>query len=210
MKISKKQMGILTVAAVYFFLQCSGGGDEVLTAVIPSSAVGYLYCYDGKIADHALIKAIPVDSLPQSIPVTYYSHTNLKGRFTFSSLPKGEYNLFCVQDSLRAMIEQVKIEGAVSLHNDTLKLPGSIEGTVLLSGGEDCRSVLIMITSGGEGLISAPSDTSGAFILDSLAEGSYSLRFISTYRSYSVLDTIINVLSGKSTDIGTIIMKGNQ
>jgi hypothetical protein len=207
MRKSLKIKGIIAVLLFQCILQCSGGGDEVITGITPASAVGYLYCYDGKAADRADIKAVPVDNLPNSFPTNYPSHTDSKGRFEFS-IPSGDYNIYCTQDSLRALL-RVKIQGTISLPNDTLKLPGRIDGVVRLAGGEDCRTVLIMIRGYDANLISVPIDTSGAFTLDSLAEGNYQVRFLSIYRSYPVIDTSFNVLSGKSTDAGTIIMKGN-
>jgi len=207
MRRSLKLKGIISVLLFQYILQCSGGGDEVITAIDnPGSAVGYLYRYDGKAADRAEIKAVPVDNLPNSFPSSYPSHTDSKGRFEFS-IPNGDYNIYCAQDSLRALL-RVKIQGTILLPNDTLKLPGRIEGVVRLAGGEDCRTVLIMIRGyDAKNMISGPTDTSGAFTLDSLAEGNYQIRFVTTYSSYPVLDTSFNVLSGKSTDAGTIMMK---
>lgn len=205
-----KIQGIIAVLLFLCILQCSGGGDEVLTAAdIPGSAVGYLYCFDGKAADRAEVKAIPANSPKDSMPASYIRFTDSKGRFVLSSLPEGDYNIYFKRDSLRAIMRQVTIHGTtITLPNDTLKVPGSIDGIVRLAGGEDCRTVLILI-KGSDSKISVPIDTSGTFALDSLAEGNYRIRFMSTYSSYPVIDTSFNVLSGKSTDAGTITMKGS-
>jgi len=200
-------MGLIAAGTSLFIVQCAGGGDEVLTGVIPASAIGYAYCSDGKVADRAIVKAVAVGSLPNAAPQRYFSHTDSKGRYEFSSIPSGDYNIYCIQDSLRALSGKVRIAGAVTVPNDTLKVPGRIDGTVRLAGGEDCRTVLIMVMGGDSALITGPYDTSGIFTLDSLAEGNYRIRFMTTYSTYTVLDTACSVLSGKSTDIGTIILK---
>lgn len=204
MKI-KELFSVLLLACI---MQC-GGGDEVITEADTGSAVGFLYCDDGKAADRALIKAVPVTNLPISIPTRYFSHTDSKGKYVFSDLPAGDYNIYSTQDSLCAMLEGVAFRGTITLPNDTLKAPGKIEGVVRLSGGEDCRTVLIMAIGADANLITGPVDTTGAFTLGSLPIGQYRIRFMSTIRSYPVLDSTFNVISGKSTNIGTIILKGN-
>ena len=68
----------------------------------------------------------------------------------------------------------------VTLPNDTLKKPGKIDGTVRLSGGEDCRTVLIMIIGSDANAITGPVDTSGVFFFNTLAQGYYRIRFLST------------------------------
>jgi hypothetical protein len=193
----------------------TGGGDDVVTG----AATGYLYCGDGKAAQGTIVKAIPAGALPvriasadgqpDSAPAVYFSQTNAAGRYEFPSLLRGTYNLYSARDSLRAMLERVLIQGKVALPNDTLKAPGTIVGVVRLAGGEDCRAVLIMAMGADENLVASPRDTSGAFALKKCAEGQYRIRFMSMY-SYPVLDTDCGVSSGKSTDIGTIILSKSR
>ena len=121
----------------------AGGGDDVVTG----TAVGYLYCSDGKAAQGADIKAIPAGALPvrlglidssmDSTPAVYFSRTNEEGRYEFPSLLKGTYNIYSARDSLYAMLDRVLIQGEIELPNDTLKPPGRIVGVVRLAGGEE-------------------------------------------------------------------------
>jgi hypothetical protein len=60
----------------------------------------------------------------------------------------------------------------------------------------------------GGSTITWPEDIGGRFTINGLAQGSYTIRFLSTL-PYPVLDTTFNVISGKINDIGTITLKNN-
>ena len=67
-----------------------------------------------------------------------------------------------------------------------------------------------MVVGSGPNLITGPLDTTGIFTFEHLAEGEYTIRFLTMYPSYPVVDSTFRVISGKTTDAGTIIMKGTE
>jgi hypothetical protein len=193
--------------AVALTLHCAkaplstGGGDVVTT--------GYLFTPDGRPAGNCSVLAVPADLVPVNgtLPGTAEASTDSSGKYCFSDLVKGEYNIFGIKDSLRSYLPLVEIDNGLSpakIRNDTLRPAGSIAGTVKLSGSADSRSVVIMGI--GTMIVTGPDDTSGLFLLPDLARGYYRIRFLAMGGRYGILDTTFFVDAGRQTNVGTITL----
>ncbi|MBD3320820.1 MAG: hypothetical protein GF350_06980, partial [Chitinivibrionales bacterium] len=80
---------------------------------------------------------------------------------------------------------------------DTLRAPGTVRGVVRLLPGHDSRNVLILAV--GTNRLLSPDDSVGNFALDSMAAGTYPVRFLVAGRDYRPFDTMLTVGPGKET-----------
>jgi hypothetical protein len=128
------------------------------------------------------------------------------GRFAFdSTLDTGLYVIegnsgdtaFCIIDSVWVVNKDSTVEV-----EDTLKAPGTITGVVYLPQGGDLGSVYVLVF--GVNRFALP-DSTGSFTLDSLAEGCYDLRVVSSLPDYGVFDTAsVCVVSGGVTGVDSL------
>jgi hypothetical protein len=133
--------------------------------------------------------------------------TDENGRFAIDNISSGTYNLFGEGNGVASYASSVTINDAASaglIVVDTLRATGNINGVVLLAPQGDSRRILILAI--GSNLITTPADSFGGFALNNLAPGNYRLRFLATDPQFPVLDTIFKVVSGKTTDVGNIVL----
>lgn len=182
-------------------IQVTGGGDDVTTT-------GRLYYQDGSFASQCRVIAVPSNVAPGiGSPAQFETITDSVGKYSFDSLPADTYNIYGTKEKLASYLEAVAIKNvknANDIPNDTLKPVGCISGIARLSASLDSRTVLVMIIGGIQ--ITWPDDINGHFALKGLAEGTYRIRFLSTDFRYRVLDTTFTVLSGKTTEVGIILL----
>lgn len=119
--------------------------------------------------------------------------TDSLGRYGTNNLSPGLYNIFgedgqghlSLVDSFRVTGDTQKVVG------DTLKVPGNLNGIVGLKGAGDPRNVILVCF--GTTRIALPT-LSGAFGLARMAEGRYSVRFMTGgMTDYEPLDTSFQV-----------------
>lgn len=191
--------------------QYAGNGTRLGNPTI----VGTIYQPDGKSpapdvmihlrSKNALVDISTVGSVhgnDQSIAVV----TDSEGKFVFTEIEIGTYMIECIDDSDNyAVYETVIVEdnnNTISLPADTLKPAGAITGHIRLPEGGELNKVYVLVFGVWK---FATVNNSGNFFIDNLAEGTYSLRIISSLADYGVIDTpMISVVSGNNTDLGTI------
>lgn len=172
---------------------------------------GKVYLPDGTYASNCIVTAVPSNTIPGSetnIPTTM---TDGGGQFSFKDMPLDTYNLFAKKGDFAVCRKNVIMgnpDKVQALPNDTLKPVGSLNGVVRLSASTDSRNVLILLIGGTT--VKWPNDSSGYFSIPELAEGTYRFRFLALDYQYDILDTSFTVISGKSINVGTVLLSKTQ
>ena len=179
----------------------SDGGTE-----IPNELTGNLYLSGGSAAVHAQVTLFPVDYLPgrQGGTAKQTAYTDGKGRFSFSGMKPGQYNLvgkLGATDSLFCFLDSLQVSGKTLAPADTLKLPGSVSGKIQLDTTDDPRTVTVQVVGTDYfGLV----DSSGLFVLKNVPQGDYELRVITTLPDYAPAVKQVTVQSGQSDTLGGV------
>lgn len=124
----------------------------------------------------------------------YYCKTDGQGIYSIPELASGMYNVFVEKDGLVAFQDSVFISAANrEIPIDTLRIPGSIVGKILIQPIHDAREFLIQ-------LIGTPFHTypnlDGGFTLKSLPKGAYLVRVSSMRQDYRTSIFSIRVRPG--------------
>jgi hypothetical protein len=167
--------------------------------------VGKITTIDGAPVRNATVKMTPSDFSPdqaKNIDSVLFTTTDGIGQYSFSVEKSGIYSINAEKNGLYSYQDSVYgSEGKlIEAGTSTLKAPGSISGTARLNNPDDNRSIIILVL--GTTTYCQPSDTTGAFVINNLAEGEYRLKLLSSKRGYNVLDTTVQVVEGKNTHIG--------
>jgi hypothetical protein len=165
---------------------------------------------DGSVAAYARVTMRPADYLQDLVsteggnPTRRDTVTDQFGRFSFESVPTGDYRIEIAGTEARGAVHDFTVANdseGVKLATDTLKTRGSIHGGFVTdSDGQLTRFVQVF---GMERLITA--DREGGFIIYNLPEGVYDIRCSSLqpFRRDAVRRNI-QVFSGKQTDIASV------
>jgi hypothetical protein len=129
------------------------------------------------------------------------------GHFGFAADRPGSYNLLAKGDGLYAMRQGVRVsEGArVVLNDQILQMPGSIKGVVHLQGASDHRRAIILFR--GTNVYAKPIDSTGAFNVTALAQGTYTLRILTVENDYAVSETTITIAENLQTTLPCIELR---
>jgi hypothetical protein len=155
--------------------------------------------------------------LVKLIPATYnplYASDSLKidsirtddnGTFSFTLQTNGFFNCIAQNNGLCSFRDSIYGNKSSKrlLQDDTLRSPGSISGTVVLTPRGDNKTVIILVL--GTNYYTMTDDSSGNFHIPALAQGNYTLRILTTLNDYGYLDTTVSILSGKNTTVPGVI-----
>ncbi len=200
--------------------QLGGGGTE-----IPNELTGSVYLTGGQPAADAEVILYPVSYTPgnpDSAASLKTTHTDGSGRFSFSNVANGEYNILSrlasplektaasanvpespaiqsIAYNLLAFSDSTLISGAAQeLPPDTLRAPGSLVGKVQLQPQDDPRSSIVQLL-GTDYYTNV--DSAGNFTLDNLPQGTYRLQVTTFLTNYVPLFKEITILSGKADSL---------
>ena len=191
--------------ALIFCTGCSvidGTGSSTQTGII----IGKILNEDGTPANNAQVLFIQTDQIPSPSLAKLATEndsttTNDSGIYKVRELPAATYNIFAQKDSQFCYLNSVKIDSTVStISPATLRKPGSLSGIVRLLPNDDSRTVLILVY--GSNIFRFPSDFTGHFTLDNMAEGSYKVKILTTIAGYMPLDTTFFITAGKNDTLG--------
>jgi hypothetical protein len=200
----------LALTAVFLIAGCTeklaGNTSETGNAVTAS-----LYNPGGSPTVHAKIRFIPINYNPRTgglgkiAAKVDSATTDANGTYT-AKLDTGAYNVLAAGDSGVVYQDSIVVvkDSTVRPPADTLKSPGSIRGVVRLQPGDDARKVFILAM--GTNTFSWPEDAAGNFALADMAEGKYKVRIMSILDNYDVLDTSLEIRSGKSDSLADTIV----
>lgn len=210
--MDRRLLAVLAVAGsgCLLFFHCStqttaGNGSHTGNPAV----AGVIYGPDGVTpARDAVVTLVSSDNTPSpalmktaALPVV---KTDSLGRYQFSFVAAGTYNVLAGKDSLRSIHDSVLVdENGADVGNDTLRPAASITGQVLLEPGDDPRTVMILVIGTTEFVV--PKTLNGDFTIPNLAQGDYEVRFLSTLDSYYPKDTVFHVVAGEHDTLGSPI-----
>ena len=208
-------LAVSMIAAVFYSCQSERSGGPV-SVNRDEQIYGYLYNGDGTPAKNAKVILVASDYIPSTTLSKKMGDaggkiegiTDQNGRYSFTSVPDGTYNVFGEGDGIASYHPSVTITSGrapVKATRDTLNFTGSIQGIVVTAPPTDSRRIFILIIGGY--IARWPDDSSGNFNIKNLAAGTYKIRFLATDTSFEILDTIVRVFPGKTTNLGKIILQ---
>lgn len=179
----------------------SGTGSETGNVAIVS---GKLFALNGNPANNAHVYFVKVNYNPRSgalekvRAISDTVTTDSTGLYGTNDLDTGTYNVFGTgTDGNLSLLDSVTVTGdSQVVPPDTLKLPGSLAGIIKMQGTDDPRSVFV-IPLGTNGFVN--TGITGSFSLSKMAEGEYSVRFLSVLDRYLPMDTTFTVTAGKDS-----------
>lgn len=177
--------------------------------------VGVIFNKDGSFAKNANVSLRKRSSLADTSGTmlkkivaidTATTITNDSGKFVIDSIDTGTYVILSTDGTNNiALNDSVYVrckDSMIIVPNDTLKPAGAIKGIIKLAERGDVRKVFVLAFGVDR---FAKVNTDGSFKMSALAEGKYSLRFISSLDNYGVLDLEnISVQSSDTTNLDTI------
>ncbi len=136
-----------------------------------------------------------------------------QGRYAFSDLPLGQYNITAVHQGLRSFHGSLNVDGSSDIPSlmDTLCQPGSVSGEVQNAYGSGLSGVNLCIM--GTPFHARSISVYGVFTLDSLASGTYTMLLKSSVNRFFSIETLITVLSGNHDTLSmplTLVEKSVQ
>lgn len=189
--------GLLVCLLCNCSLEVAGGSTETTNTKI----AGMLYNPKGSPAANAKVLIVTVDHIPiseyrKSPAIVDTALTDSSGNYSFDSLPGGYYNIFGEGDSGISYADSIYIKNDTgnNLPPDTLKEPGSLTGIIRLQPEHTSRTVLILVF--GSLTWAMPIDSIGNFTLAYMAEGTYTVRFLTTLDDYLPLDINLAIRAG--------------
>lgn len=153
----------------------------------------------GKGVAGAKVRLVPSSFNPQTgsgkiLAKVDSATTDSTGTYT-ADVDSGIYNVMADSGGKLAFQDSVVVpkDSQVTVPAVTLKLPGSVLGTVELQDNDDPRTVFVIVL--GTNTFSM-ANASGAFSISNMAEGDYMVRFLSTLDDYDILEQEISVRAG--------------
>ena len=141
----------------------------------------------------------PTHALEKKSAVIFSMETDSLGRYSLKDIPPDQYNIQTSKDSLVSFQDSVDInKGTNKVKPDTLKIPGSLSGTVELQPNHSPVTVTIQLLGT---TIFTNVDSKGHFELGGLADGIYNARIASTLPDYTPLYTGFIIKTGVRTEV---------
>ncbi len=138
--------------------------------------------------------------------------TNAHGEYFLPLPDSGTYNIFGeAEKGLNVMIASVSVKDTapVKVGTDTVLLPGEIKGISFMPGQDSISQVRVILAIPGTYYTTIPS-IGGSFSFTKVPQGVYSLIFNPTLPEYNVKVLTVNVVSGRVTDLDTVILYGKE
>lgn len=215
MKATQRMIRAAASLLALALLNCSDGPTEVTQGGGGSEAValtGIARNPDQTPAAGARVRLRPrfflsdtAAPIPGALPAGADGLTDSSGAFRLDSLAPGEYNLEILDGRGQGLLMAFSISGLVAeveLGGTVLKPTGSLSGSILQPQGFNGRSYVQVY--GLERLVAADTAT-GAFRMDSLPEGTYTLRAFHSAPLVNPLDVEeVDTKPSANTDIGAV------
>jgi N-acetylneuraminic acid mutarotase len=203
-----KHLAILAALAFFALGGCIFDGQAKRGSVVENEVLaGTLYTKDGEPAANAIVRAYPVDHVPNSALIkksadssfVYKLRTDGNGRYSAASLEEGQYNFIGEKDGEYSYLDSITVSSKSGpLPSDTLDAPGTLIGKVVLEPNHDTRRVFIQVLGTDR---FANCDSSGRFVLAGLGEGDYAIRILATLDNYTPLFRGITIRAGATDTV---------
>lgn len=181
-----------------FLISCSSSDNaHAIGEGGSTETVGFVISSTGDPAPDVLVQFVPADYVPDDKGTQFETRTsNSDGIYSYTGINSGTYNLMYKKGGEVAFRESLTVVNGTIKKKviDTLSLFGSLAGVVRLHEKHNSDSVFIIIR--GTNRFLAPLDSTGRFLIDSLAEGEYMVTFMADYDDYAKFDTTVMITSG--------------
>jgi|GEM_PF-3303520 len=130
--------------------------------------------------------------------------SNESGMFAFQVNNDGTFNLLATSGNHSTLKKSITVntKSILNLEEQQLTESGSLSGTVHLQGMKNHNSAVIILP--GTNRYAVPTDSSGSFLIPNLPKGTYTLRFLTMNKGFTIAESSITVSSGKTTEITPI------
>ena len=184
---------------ILLIIKCNNPPTSGPDSQTSKTITGVLYNEDGSKAANAKVLAVPTDHNPGPGPKAYIidsTITDNNGEYSFDSLPTGYYNILGYLTNLSSYNDSNYVPGdtITNISPDTIRYPGSLSGVIKLQPGDNAKTIFVLIF--GTQTWTTPADSIGNFILASMAEGTYHVRFLTTLDDYDPLDVNLTIKAG--------------
>jgi len=217
-----KKLGIILtiVVACLAVTACNNGGGTAGSSVVSQTSTGQGGIVSGTLTGEGSLANIPVfliaedqtpvlsanSSIHADIAGSYYSTTtDDEGKFIFSDVTEGNYNVVAQQSRFLSAIQRditVVRANTIAL---TLKLTatGDIAGKVVLPQGSDPLGVVAFVAGTS---YAAFADTAGQYKIAGIPIGTYTLSF--SGKGFAVQSVAsVTVSAGKTTSVADVTLQ---
>ncbi|MEO6096575.1 MAG: hypothetical protein ABIW76_13055 [Fibrobacteria bacterium] len=172
---------------------------------------GMLFASDGGPAAHAEVKLYPVAYAPNNgllktsadTGLVFTFRTDENGRYVAEGVTPGQYNVLGQSDGDYSYLDSITVNGEPGeIPADTLDRPGSITATVIVEPNHDPRTVFLQVLGTNR---FASADFEGRLLLNSMAQGSYAFRVVTTLPNYAPYFGSFRVRRGSSDTLAAPI-----
>jgi len=182
----------------------TGNGSQTGNAVC-----GILVDDYGDPVEGALVTVYKSDYLQFSVDNSGFiaqTTTNSDGLYQFGAFKSGNYNIVANKGLKSTYIDCIQIDDTVplSIPTDTVRLSGSISGTILLAGLDMENQIRAVLQIPGTGFSTRPY-IGGSFSFNNIPQGSYKLIIEPTDSDFPVKVLDLDVSSDLCTKVDTII-----
>lgn len=201
----------MLAACIRDFPSFAGGGTDTETGSF--TVTGRVLTAEGQPAGCATVVMLPMAFLQDpsedtaGSPASRLASADANGRFTFDSVPAGEYRIeaSCGNESVASQAVTVAKDGGRSLEvgSRRMQAPGGLSGTVRFSDGRR-RPFLVQVY--GTGKVVNGDSATGSFRLFPLAPDTYRIRISSPIDFQAPEERDVSIRSGETSDLGEILM----
>ena len=193
----------LAAVCMAFSLSCSH--TSIAGTETGNGTAGVVVGQSGKPVAGARVTLVPVDynalEPDSGLPPVRSAETDAGGRYYFSALAQGWYNLFCDSGASGAYLDSLK---ANDVSDDTmptafLRKSGSVSGSAFISSGRIVSSAFVAIR--GSTLAAPISSYNGAFHFSGLAPGKYSAEIITRQSGFFRQQLALHLDEGQADTI---------
>jgi hypothetical protein len=192
----------LAAACAALSLSCSH--SSIAGTETGNGTAGVVLGLSGKPVAGARVTLVPVDyneleTASGSLPIRS-TETDAGGRYCFSDLAQGRYNLFCDSGANRAYFDSLTVNDETDTAPTAfLRKSGSVIGSAFISSGRIVHSAFVIIL--GSQLIAPVSRDNGVFNFPGLAPGKYSAEIITQENGFFRQQLALHISEGRSDTI---------
>ncbi|MBN1759444.1 MAG: hypothetical protein JW863_14040 [Chitinispirillaceae bacterium] len=211
MKIRVVWFSALVTGSFIVLIGCGGGSDIAsVETSMEGNCTGRIVDTDGTPVSGAEVLLVPEEYTPglteESAQAIFSTTSNASGQYGFEVATSGKYNLLSNNTREYVLRKEIAVEAdaTIELPDEQLLEPGSLSGTVELEGMTNYKSAVILLP--GTNTFTSPADSSGAFTIPALAQGTYQLKVLTLETGFTVAETTVVIESCKNTVLSTIVL----
>lgn len=190
------------IAAGIYTCQKNVAGTEITNG----NCMGTIYNSDRSSAGGAVVYIVQAD-LIRTVQGTAIDSTvtDKAGQYSFNVTKSDIYNIIAVKGNAACLMDSISVKSdEKTVADGILAESGSLAGVIRVKEEDDPCSVIILVR--GTGIYESPSDSTGAFEIKLLPEGTFSVQILFTGENqYAVVDTVVEIKKGVTTILDLVL-----